>query len=148
MPVLHPSEWPLVFRQAKELAPERLVGVFVGGCVKRGDGSSFRAKAHAHSEGEHTGWICYRSIKRINHRELAIHELAHVLTGEGHTDVWRAKVLELGGTLDATPDGVLKSYRKRKRNDPYLPAPSFKARRPEPGPNDPDTREERDLDKD
>lgn len=28
-----------------------------------------------------------------------------------------------------------------------LPAPSFKARRPEPGPNDPDTREERDGEK-
>jgi len=83
-------------------------GLFVGGCVERGDGSSFRAKAHAHTEGTFKGWICVRSIKRIKMGDgrpsmLMLHELAHITLPNPekhwHDDAWRAKVKELGGRI-------------------------------------------------
>ena len=96
----------------------QLAGVFVGGCVKRGDGSSFRARAHAHTvhAGQTMpGWICVRSAKRLYNADgrvsnLMLHELAHILTNEGHTDKFRNKLRELGGrcTLNA-------AKRKRRR---------------------------------
>jgi hypothetical protein len=94
-------------------------GVFVGGCVRRGIGSSFRAKAHAHGNESdpHHGWICYRKASRLESKELALHEIAHLVAGCGHTDEWRRAVLALGGTLDAVP-GLLRSYQKRERNAP------------------------------
>jgi hypothetical protein len=91
-----------------------LKGVFLGGCVERGDGSSFRARAHTHIEDQWKGWICVRGRKRLMTRtgkpsNLMWHELAHAITGQGHTDVFRAKLRELGGrcTLNA---------KKRKRS--------------------------------
>lgn len=86
------------------------VRAFVGGCVRRGEGSRFRAKAHTHDDK----WICFLSSKWINCKELLIHELAHALTTLGHVDKWREKVLELGGTIKEVP-GILKSYEKRTR---------------------------------
>lgn len=87
---------------------QELAGIFVEGCVDRGDGSSFRARAHAHTSGNNKGWICVRSRKRLYFPDgrtsnLMKHELAHILTGQGHTDVFRAKLRELGGraTLNA-----------------------------------------------
>lgn len=86
---------------------QEVKGVFVEGCVDRGDGSRFRHRAHAHTDpkSEHHGWICVLSRKRLynakgNPSELMLHELAHILTGVGHTDKWRAKLKELGGTLE------------------------------------------------
>lgn len=89
-------------------------GVFVYGCVARGEGSRFRAKAHSHSDGDYRGWVCYLSAKWLGSRELALHELAHILTGHGHTNGWRRKLLLIGGTLDEVP-GILRSYHKRPR---------------------------------
>ena len=82
-------------------------GVFVNGCVKRGDGSSFRSKAHAHNHktDPHFGWICVRSRKRLYTASgkpslMMIEELAHILTpNHWHDDVWRKKVRELGGRV-------------------------------------------------
>ena len=49
-------------------------GIFVGGCVKRGEGSSFRASAHCHNDKcpqyPAFGWICFRSAKRIGDYHL------------------------------------------------------------------------------
>lgn len=94
---------------------EQVIGVFAGGCVERGEGSRFHHKAHAHTRGEHKGWICVLSPKRLGERLLMLHEAAHILTGGGHDDKWRAKLLEIGGTLDEVP-GLMKSYHKRRRS--------------------------------
>lgn len=103
-------------------------GIFVGGCVERGEGSSFRAMAHAHyhvdeakqkkmlysqTQIDAMGWICVRSSKRLyttdgRPSQLMLHELAHILTSHGHTDKWRAKARELGYRLPAR-------YQKHKR---------------------------------
>jgi len=109
-----PIEWPEV------------KGIFFGGCVKRGKGSSFRAKAHAHNEigQEYFGWICFRSIKRIKFcvvgdhdngfsiskpNRILFHEYAHILTpNHFHDDVWRAKMREL-------KQPILQQYKKKKR---------------------------------
>ncbi len=87
------------------------ITVFVGGCRRRGEGSRFRAKAHAHSDEK---VICYLSTKWLECKELALHELAHIMTSKEHSDKWRAKLLEIGGTLDEVP-GILRSYHKRPR---------------------------------
>lgn len=87
------------------------VRAFIGGCYIRGEGSKFRAKAHTHFKEQ---IICFRSDKWIHRTDLLIHELAHAITKQGHTDKWRAKVLELGGTIEA--NDILRSYEKRKRS--------------------------------
>jgi len=85
-------------------------GLFVGGCIERKEGSSFRAKAHAHyirhghnvNKGElqkYGGWICIRSAKRINQRGLLIHELSHLVANCGHTRKFYETVRRLGGTI-------------------------------------------------
>jgi hypothetical protein len=92
-----------------------VAGVFVGGCVNRGEGSSFRAKAHAHNDkkGTNYGWICVRAAWRVGEYVLSddvsfdgsitkpsatmYHELAHILTpNHGHDDAWVAKMKALG----------------------------------------------------
>lgn len=79
-----------------------LKGIFLGGCVERGDGSSFRAKGHAHSVGgSHPGWICIRGRKRLMTRtgkpsELMLHELAHLLAPrQWHTSTFKRRLREL-----------------------------------------------------
>lgn len=80
----------------------QVAGVFLGGCVERGDGSSFRRVAHAHTEGTHKGFICVRSPKRLWHMDgepkpslTMVHELAHIVSGAGHTDPFRKAYKEL-----------------------------------------------------
>jgi hypothetical protein len=98
------------FEKYKELG---FKGVFVNGCIERGDGSSFRAKAHAHNQilDKHFGYICVRSVKRLYTKSnkpsiLMIEELAHILTpNHWHDDIWRKKVRELNGRI---------SYRQTK----------------------------------
>lgn len=109
MPVLDRSEWP-----PDLLRPEAacVAGVFVGGCVARGDGSGFRRQAHAHHpDGRFAGWICIRSPRRIGERSLILHELAHVVSGEGHSDAFRRALVALGGTLEPQwENGTIVAY--------------------------------------
>ena len=100
MPVINIPE----FQKYKE---KGFKGVFYNGCIERGEGSSFRRKAHAHNEknDRYFGWICFRSKKRIFTKTgtpsmLLKHELAHILTpNHWHDDSWRKKVRELGGRV-------------------------------------------------
>lgn len=108
MPTLPWTDWPRTLHDAPAL-----LGVYVGGCVERGDGSSFRAQAHAHTAGPWAGWICVRAARRLAQDNLMRHELAHVVTPGGHTDAWRHTLLALGGSLTATRDQ--KDYHKRER---------------------------------
>lgn len=104
--------WPEVQARAKEARdhPLRLAlpiwpqveGVYVGACVARGPGSSFRGTAHAHcalTDFFH-GWICIRSRKRVGTyslnpdetwdgsitqaRDELLHEVAHLLVKPYH----------------------------------------------------------------
>jgi len=98
-------------------------GIFVGGCVKRGVGSSFRAKAHAHcwTDDPYFGWICVRSAKRLGEvqgqeitkpSQLLWHEYAHILTPDHyHDDAWRRTMKVLG-----LP--ITEQYQKKKRPPP------------------------------
>ena len=100
-----------------------LKGFFVGGCIERGEGSSFRAKAHAHRSDtdKFKGWVCIRSIKRvymidgIRPSNLILHELAHILLPHKHwhDDTWMLKVNELGGNID-------KQYKRTKNYRKYI----------------------------
>lgn len=107
--------------QIPESMPE-VEGIFIGGCVERGVGSSFRAKAHAHNTKNtarcfdfHSGWICIRSLDRIGEwhgvpqedgstliiidkpSRLLMHEYAHILTpNHSHDDTWRRAMKRLG----------------------------------------------------
>lgn len=98
MPIVSLDKFP-EFQKYKELK-----GVFVGGCVSRGEGSRFRAYAHAHTHKgyPHHGWVCVLSPKRLFVKDTQKasrtmwHEIAHIITGHGHDDVWRNKMKELG----------------------------------------------------
>lgn len=67
-------------------------GVFAGGCVERGVGSSFRAMAHTHTrvDDPNRGWICVRSARRLltpagEPSRILRHELAHAIApGASH----------------------------------------------------------------
>jgi hypothetical protein len=94
-----------------EIASERLKGIFLGGCVL--SGRSFCT----HREHAHFGWICLRSPGLIHDCGLIVHELAHVLTGDGHTDAWWSRCADLARRIGldlahvARPDRL--SLRKR-----------------------------------
>lgn len=121
-----------LYREAVVEVPAQMpevTGIFLGGCVKRGVGSSFRHQAHAHNTQPDSryGWICVRSIKRIGDYDalradsgktvitihqasrLLMHEYAHILCpGHGHDDKWRRQMADLGQPLP-------KHYQKRTR---------------------------------
>lgn len=105
---------PIVNPVPKELDHPLVKGVFANGCVERGDGSRFRRKAHSHIKGKFEGWICFLSAKRLSEKMLILHELAHIISKQGHTDKFRKILLEIGGTIDPVP-GLMGSCHKKIR---------------------------------
>lgn len=95
-----------------------VVGIFLGGCVERGVGRISdrplicQESAHAHINGPYVGWVCFQMPSDLNNKHLRMHELAHILTGQGHTDAWRRKMIELGQTI---PERYKKKPRATKR---------------------------------
>lgn len=100
---IQPGENP-----APESMPE-VAGIFVGGCIARGVGSSFRARAHAHNHptDDHYGWVCVRAARRVltptgKPSRLLMHEYAHILTPKhGHDAAWRRTMARLGQRVPA-----------------------------------------------
>lgn len=98
-----PDEITYGFNRVPAEMPE-IRGLFVGGCVERGVGSSFRRLAHAHNHrgDEFYGWVCVRSPKRVltasgKPTTLMYHEYAHILTpNHGHDAKWAATLASLG----------------------------------------------------
>ena len=95
-------------------------GLFVGGCVARGVGSSFRAAAHTHNDPSDPwyGWICFRAAKRIMDyfrpvpSPLLWHEYAHLMApGEGHGPRWKTAC----ATLTAQGVQVHTHYKGKRR---------------------------------
>ncbi len=77
-------------------------GVYVGGCVAKGLGSIGRqAFAHVHLQSRDAwrGWVCFQHPKDLKRRRTRMHELAHILTGEGHTRRWRETMAYLGESV-------------------------------------------------
>ena len=100
------SAWPTDLRH-----PE-VKGVCVGGCAATGKRLG-RLHAHAHTHGAHRGFICFRSAQTLAEVTTRKHELAHVVTREGHTKRWREFLLQIGGTLDAVAG--CRDYHPKKR---------------------------------
>lgn len=104
-------------------------GVFVGGCVARGEGSSFRGRAHAHNNPKdaHFGWVCIRARWRVgviadasDHDwdgdvvkagETLVHEYAHILVpNQGHTPRFSRVLLTLPGHRINAHEKTLKAF--------------------------------------
>ena len=100
------SAWPA------DLQHPEVHGVCIGGCAVTGKrlGS---LHAHAHTHDAYRGWICFRSRVTFAERLTRLHELAHVVTREGHTKRWREFLLQIGGTLDAVAG--CRDYHPRRR---------------------------------
>jgi hypothetical protein len=112
---------------------KQIKGISVGSCVcKVYDSHDIGKTDHAHAhlkprleserkEGPWAGWLCVRSLTALNNKPLMLHELAHLLTNEGHNDKWRRKLLKIGGTLKATGGRYpMFSYKKRNTRPAWL----------------------------
>lgn len=89
-------------------------GVYVGGCPVYSDFETKpRVMAHAHrpSKELEPGIICFRNKQILNAKYIGLHELAHIISDDGHTDKWRRCLINLGGTLE--PMKYSRSYVKK-----------------------------------
>ncbi len=99
MPIIPTSDMPTLYQPYARMRGKRrkLMGVHVGpNCIDGSRLGSEHAHAHTDKRRKYYGWICFRQ-KYWPVEKTQIHELAHILTGDGHTARWRAKYVELGG---------------------------------------------------
>ena len=108
MPCVHYEHRPQVLKH-----PE-VIGVFVGGCVSNSKCDDHRAHAHIGSSDPYQGWICFMDPHYMGNELICLHELAHILTLQWHTPLWRKTLLAIGGTLDPFP-GLMQAYYPKKR---------------------------------
>jgi len=69
-----------------------------GNYLKNAEGKFLRLPphaAHAHTGGDGKGWICFRTMADFEKETTCKHELAHIITEEGHTRKWAEKYVEL-----------------------------------------------------
>lgn len=85
-------------------------GLWVKGCVSRGEGSNIRRSAHTHfqPDDEWKGFICVKGYRRLRQKNgkptlLIWHELAHVLCGprHWHDKIWQDTMRTLCGRVDS-----------------------------------------------
>lgn len=86
------EHWPQILRDF----PCR--GVHVGECVT---GKPLRHAAHAHTHTDPIGHICFRSSNQFHDYSTVVHELAHVITRQGHTRRWFECLKRLPGSESA-----------------------------------------------
>jgi hypothetical protein len=98
MLITNHASFPPILAQYHEVR-----GISAGGCVSHGHRAPPDELAHTHAvpSERYYGWLCFNSIAFLLDEQLIRHELAHLLATNsfGHDDLWRAKVLELGGFL-------------------------------------------------
>lgn len=99
--------------------PDPCRGVYAGGCVAFGIGVypalELSERAHSHlGAGPEKGWVCVRYANDVydddgNLTYWTIHELAHVLTGQGHTRKWW-RLMRAWGVDEPEPVATAESY--------------------------------------
>ena len=101
MQLLLKKRWPKYLRQFSELK-----FISIGEC-RYGWPLGLNEDAHAHGsrlkrDNHCFGTICLRRPEYLNHRNIMIHEVCHLMFGSyGHNDKWREWVLAYGGTLES-----------------------------------------------
>lgn len=112
---------------------KELKGICVGGCiltgkwhkgtkvkdengeyVKNEDGKFIRhhvaAHAHTHPEDPRQGFICFSTLESLQKETTCKHELAHIITGEGHTKKWAEAYVGLETPKWLTVEWLKKKY--------------------------------------
>lgn len=98
MPVLKSQFVPTILAEHPEFK-----GAAISECIEDWvENNDVLAHSHVHPSDPFVGWICFKGLHCLADDQLMRHELAHILTDHhhGHDDMWRDKVLELGGHLE------------------------------------------------
>jgi hypothetical protein len=116
-------------------AHKELVGISIGACVLTGkwskgyklrdkdnnfikkEGKFLRepeACAHAHTHGSGKGFICFRTTEDLKKETTVKHELAHIITGSGHTKKWAEAYVQLVSDMKKTSKWLTVEWLQRK----------------------------------
>lgn len=66
--------------------------------------------AHAHTNGPFKGYICFSSEAEFKKQTTCKHELAHIVTGQGHTKAWAEAYVGFGTPKWLTVEWLQKKY--------------------------------------
>ena len=76
----------------------KLKGCYIGGCIANPSkkwSTKIYGAAHAHTAGDHKGFICFHTVKDFQKQTTCAHELAHIITEKGHTYNWAKTYVSL-----------------------------------------------------